>query len=267
MTSGNGSMTLSFQSTQFDLVEHINGETWLRGSQVGDALGYEDAARSVGQLFDRNAAEFTDKMTALVKLPTAGGVQEVRIFSLRGAHLLGMFARTERAAEFRRWVLDVLEHQTAPPLESLPPPVAAEEVLMTLRRVMAERDTLRELMAWRLLKEQPHLRKVMYYYGIPGLSHTECARLMGWKTTTEWFRCLKLLAALGLGDYSPDPKRSAHGRSNMAKAQLTMAERNGSPAKPGAKIKLTKPQNMRPGQPPEHMAKMRAARNKKAGAA
>jgi hypothetical protein len=38
----------------------------------------------------------------------------VRIFSLRGAHLLGMFARTARAAEFRRWVLDILEGVVAP---------------------------------------------------------------------------------------------------------------------------------------------------------
>lgn len=58
-------------------------------------------------------------MTAVVKLPTAGGEQDVRIFSLRGAHLLGMFARTERAVEFRRWVLDILDREIAP---VLPPP-------------------------------------------------------------------------------------------------------------------------------------------------
>lgn len=34
---------------------------------------------------------------------------EVRLFSARGAHLFAMLARTERAAQFRRWVLDVLE--------------------------------------------------------------------------------------------------------------------------------------------------------------
>ena len=50
-------------------------------------------------------------MTAMVKMQTRGGEQEVRVFSLRGAHLLGMFARTERAKRFRRQVLDVLDHE------------------------------------------------------------------------------------------------------------------------------------------------------------
>lgn len=40
---------------------------------------------------------------------TPGQTREVRLFSARGAHLLAMFARTERAKQFRRWVLDVLE--------------------------------------------------------------------------------------------------------------------------------------------------------------
>ena len=48
-------------------------------------------------------------MTALIEVPTAGGIQTVRVFSLRGAHLLGMLARSERAKEFRRWVLDTIE--------------------------------------------------------------------------------------------------------------------------------------------------------------
>ena len=48
-------------------------------------------------------------MTALIDVQTAGGVQKVRVFSLRGAHLLGMFARTKKAKAFRRWVLDIIE--------------------------------------------------------------------------------------------------------------------------------------------------------------
>lgn len=48
-------------------------------------------------------------MTAVVTLPTEGGPQETRIFSLRGCHPLAMFARTPVAKAFRRWVLDVIE--------------------------------------------------------------------------------------------------------------------------------------------------------------
>jgi prophage antirepressor-like protein len=71
-------------------------------------LGYNRADR-VNELYARNADEFTDAMTALVELDTNGGKQQIRIFSLRGCHLLAMFARTKAAKEFRKWVLDVLD--------------------------------------------------------------------------------------------------------------------------------------------------------------
>jgi prophage antirepressor-like protein len=48
-------------------------------------------------------------MTALLLMETDGGPQQVRIFSTRGAYLMGMFAKTDRGKRFRRWVLDVLE--------------------------------------------------------------------------------------------------------------------------------------------------------------
>lgn len=35
----------------------------------------------------------------------------VRVFSLRGAHLVAMFATTPKAKEFRRWVLDILDRE------------------------------------------------------------------------------------------------------------------------------------------------------------
>ena len=37
----------------------------------------------------------------------------MRVFSLRGCHLLGMLARTKVAKEFRHWVLDVLEKEVS----------------------------------------------------------------------------------------------------------------------------------------------------------
>ncbi|MNZ42258.1 hypothetical protein D3C78_598290 [compost metagenome] len=99
---------LTFRDTQFDITDR-NGQPWLQSAQIASALGYasEDA---VSRIYRRNADEFTPCMTETVKLTVSGNLQkEVRIFSLRGAHLLAMFARTEVAKEFRRWVLDVLE--------------------------------------------------------------------------------------------------------------------------------------------------------------
>ncbi len=105
-------LSLSFKDTNFQITD-INGQPWLRGYQIGNALEYSDGAVAIAKLYDRNADEFTDSMTQVIELPTAGGKQQVRVFSLRGCHLLGMLARTKVAKEFRRWVLDVLEDEVS----------------------------------------------------------------------------------------------------------------------------------------------------------
>ncbi|RKU01806.1 transcriptional regulator [Burkholderia sp. Nafp2/4-1b] len=107
------SAVLVFESVEFDVVD-IRNVPWLRGKQIADALGYSDAPVAISKLYDRNADEFTDAMTQVVELDTAGGRQPVRIFSPRGCYLLGMLARTDRAKAFRAWVLDVLEGRLVP---------------------------------------------------------------------------------------------------------------------------------------------------------
>lgn len=124
----NGSTALRFQETAFDVVDR-SGQRWLRGPQVADALGYNRSDR-LADVYNRHADEFTDDMTAVVKLPDLnpqsageGQMREVRIYSPRGCYALGMFARTPKAAEFRKWVLDVLEGKVAvPPAPTLPAP-------------------------------------------------------------------------------------------------------------------------------------------------
>lgn len=107
--------SISFHDTQFTVIPH-HGHPWLTAAQIAQALGYarEDA---VSRIYTRNADEFTPNMTTTVKLTVVrqtGSVQmENRIFSLRGAHLIAMFSRTALAKEFRRWVLDVLDRETA----------------------------------------------------------------------------------------------------------------------------------------------------------
>ncbi|MBZ2172196.1 Bro-N domain-containing protein [Nitratidesulfovibrio sp. SRB-5] len=102
------STSLVFQSHRFDVID-LNGQPWLRSNQIGLAMDYKNPDLSVAKLYRQHADEFTDSMTAMVTLPTPGGPQETRIFSLRGCHLLAMFARTPVAKAFRAWVLDVLE--------------------------------------------------------------------------------------------------------------------------------------------------------------
>ena len=99
--------SLVFKNTTFDVVTR-DGDTWLRSQQISVALGYSRGDQ-VTDLYQRHADEFTDDMTALVKLPSEGGEQDARIFSPRGCYALAMFSRTKEAKAFRRWVLDVLE--------------------------------------------------------------------------------------------------------------------------------------------------------------
>lgn len=85
------------------------GQIWLRMSEIERALGYAQKGSALAKIFLKHTDEFTVTMTKVVKLATAGGKQSVRIFSLRGAHLLAMFARTDTAKAFRAWVLNILD--------------------------------------------------------------------------------------------------------------------------------------------------------------
>lgn len=108
--------TLSFHATTFNVLDR-DGQRWLQAAEIASALGYARADK-ISQIYGRHADEFTSAMTQTLNLRVNGindslREKEVRIFSLRGAHLIAMFARTEVAKEFRRWVLDILDAEVA----------------------------------------------------------------------------------------------------------------------------------------------------------
>jgi hypothetical protein len=98
---------LTFHKTNFSYME-MGGQIWLTASEICNALEYADD-KSILRIYSRHADEFTDKMTGVVKLTTPRGMQEQRVFSLRGAHLIAMFSRTPVAKKFRCWVLNILD--------------------------------------------------------------------------------------------------------------------------------------------------------------
>ncbi len=118
--------TLTFQNKTLSVINQHN-QTFLTASDLGNALEYSHPIQNVTKIYERNADEFTAEMTALVEMPTAGGIQKVRIFSLRGAHLIAMFARTKIAKEFRRWVLDVLDEEIRKTTALLPNTITPEQ--------------------------------------------------------------------------------------------------------------------------------------------
>ena len=118
--------TLTFQNTTLSVINQHN-QTFLTASELGKALEYADPVKAIVKIYDRNADEFTPEMTALVEMQTAGGLQKVRIFSLRGAHLIAMFARTKIAKAFRKWVLDVLDEEVKKSTALLPITITPEQ--------------------------------------------------------------------------------------------------------------------------------------------
>ncbi|MCL9854348.1 Bro-N domain-containing protein [Ralstonia solanacearum] len=162
---------LVFEDIEFDVVD-LRNVPWLRGPQIGGALGYSGAGDAVQKLYTRNADEFTDEMTQVVELDTAGGRQPVRIFSPRGCYLLGMLARTERATAFRRWVLDVLEGR------QVPRKVAALTVLQHLAALRYRGALVRELAAAQALPVAVELyANLLHVSRLLGMSAQPLAKL------------------------------------------------------------------------------------------
>ena len=138
---------LVFQNTELTAITR-DGQVWMRLTELAGALygkggvksdvPFDGGVRQLQSLFQRRADEFTSSMTALVEQMTAGGKQMVRIFSLRGAHLLAMFARTPVAKAFRRWVLDILDQEVvrARPVRVLGPRHLGEIKAILAKRVM-----------------------------------------------------------------------------------------------------------------------------------
>lgn len=112
-------LALSFNDVKLNPVPQQDNQIWLTSRELGEALGYarEDA---VNKVYERNADEFTNKMTCNVKLTLKGQARETRIFSLRGCHLIAMFARTAMAKQFRKWVLDILDKEVGQPIQAIP---------------------------------------------------------------------------------------------------------------------------------------------------
>lgn len=110
------SIALSFNNVDLTPVNNNDGQTWFTAKQLAEALGYADD-RAVSRIYNKHDDEFTPSMTALVNtttpLKTLGLATKTRVFSLRGCHLIAMFARSKVAKDFRVWVLDLIEGDIA----------------------------------------------------------------------------------------------------------------------------------------------------------
>lgn len=104
----------NFQGFAFNPVTE-GGSIWFTSTELAKALGYKKTD-AISQIYARNADEFSDSMSLTLNMKVnvinnSLRNKSVRVYSLRGAHLVAMFASTPKAKEFRRWVLDILDRQ------------------------------------------------------------------------------------------------------------------------------------------------------------
>lgn len=139
------SLTLSFNEVNLSPVARNDGQIWLTSTDLAKALDYK-SSDSITRIFNRNKDEFSQGMTHTIETvnltassKTKGLRAKIRIFSLRGCHLLAMFARTDIAKQFRKWVLDILDKEVGAPVQVNPIATISAAQQHAIRRAVAKK--------------------------------------------------------------------------------------------------------------------------------
>ncbi|MCH7389609.1 Bro-N domain-containing protein [Acinetobacter dispersus] len=104
--------SLTFNTVTLHPIQQNDDQVWITSTELAQALGYKQE-NAVSKIYNRRSDEFHMNMAQVIEnpqLPSLG----MRVFSLRGCHLIAMFARTPVAKEFRKWVLDILDREVQP---------------------------------------------------------------------------------------------------------------------------------------------------------
>jgi hypothetical protein len=93
-----------------------DGKIWFTADHLAELLEYK-SVKQVNKIYQRHKDEFSESMTTKVtnsdKSMSYGALQsEIRLFSPRGAHLIGMMSRTKVAKDLRIWLLDLAEKES-----------------------------------------------------------------------------------------------------------------------------------------------------------
>ena len=88
-----------FENPEFGKVRsvNVNGEPWLVGKDVAEALGYSNSRKALIDHVD-------DDDKGVTKCDTLGGVQNMTIINESGVYALVFSSKLPKAKEFKRWV-------------------------------------------------------------------------------------------------------------------------------------------------------------------
>ncbi len=179
---------IKFQNQNIEIIT-VNGESYLNGNQIGSCLELAFPAKAVAKIYRKHKKEFMPEMSIAVEMPTTTGNKLTRLYSLRGAALIAMYAQTPVAAQFRAFILDVLEGKQSTKVQA--------EQLNFLRR--------------ELLRICPEWAKILRCHQA-GLSAKEIGKVVG-KSKDTVNRQLQRMHACGF------PVRLVSGRKS---AQLSL---------------------------------------------
>lgn len=185
-----------FENQEFGAVRtvELDGEPWLVGKDVAQALGYSNPRKALADHVDEE-----DK--GVTKCDTLGGVQEMTIINESGLYSLVLSSKLPGAKKFRRWVTAevlpaVRKHGAYMTPHTLEQALLSPDFLLRLAqrlkeeqegRRVAERD--RALLARELAVQQP---KIDYFNELVErnllLSLRETAKLLsvGEKAFIRW---------------------------------------------------------------------------------
>ena len=153
-----------FENQEFGTVRtvELDGEPWLVGKDVAQALGYSNPRKALADHVDEE-----DK--GVTKCDTLGGVQEMTIINESGLYSLVLSSKLPGAKKFRRWVTAevlpaVRKHGAYMTPHTLEQALLSPDFLLRLAqrlkeeqegRRVAERD--RALLARELAVQQPKI--------------------------------------------------------------------------------------------------------------
>lgn len=125
---------IPYDSTELVLYER-HRQNWLSYRQIGGALGM--TINGIQKLFDRYQDRFSEQDTILLPLPTDSGMQETRVFSMRGTLRLALLSKTPEAERFRDFLVDHVINQDKRPrrFPPAPPRAVSTDTWVALRSV------------------------------------------------------------------------------------------------------------------------------------
>lgn len=138
-----------FQNPEFGRVRivEVNGEAWMVGKDVAEALGYAKAQNAIAAHVDEE-----DRKVAPIQ-GTPGGTQEMTIINESGLYSLVLSSKLPNARKFRRWVTNevlptVRRHGAYMTPETLQAAILIPDTMIQLcQQLKAEQEHSRQLEA------------------------------------------------------------------------------------------------------------------------